>query len=443
MHNNSHILQLGISSVKFICRILIVGRVRSMNELTKAMQLLENNDTENALSILKQSLDHATDDEKFTIADIYMQWGFYEEALSVLSPLIHIYPEESELLMMLAQLYTEMNQDDNALELLHRISPGDDAYVPALLQLADLYQAQGLYEVAEQKLSEARNLAPDEEIIDFALAELLFSIADYGRAITYYLKVQSPKIADVTIIDRLAESYAAIGQYEKALDCFLQIDSEDPALLFKFGLTASRAGRNDLAIKAWEKTIEIDPYYYAVYYHLAKVYDEEEWVQEAYQTAKAGIDHNEYNKELYYLAGTLLFKLDNPHEGEEYIRRAIDLDPDYKEAILFLIQIFKDKENHDAVIELIQDMKLTGSDDSIYDWELARAYNELEDYAEAAKYYQEAYVVLDKDSDFLKEYGYFLIEDGKKEDGLALLKAYLQIIPEDAETLEYVERMDA
>src|SRR5699024_11877433 len=75
------------------------------------------------------------------------------------------------------------------IELLTSISEDDPAYLQALLQLADLYQSEGLFEVAESKLLEAKNIQPDEPIIDFALGEFFFSTGEYQRAIIHYEKL--------------------------------------------------------------------------------------------------------------------------------------------------------------------------------------------------------------------------------------------------------------
>src|SRR5690625_3106008 len=147
------------------------------------------------------------------------------------------------------------------------ISEDDPAYLQALLQKADLYESQGLFEVAEQKLLEAKELAPDEIIIDFALGELLFSIGEFKRALTFYERVNKKEsmIANVNINERLAECLANIGEYETALMYFGKLDDKNPDTLFKHGLIAYYAERNAVAIQIWQQLIDLDPYYHTVY----------------------------------------------------------------------------------------------------------------------------------------------------------------------------------
>src|SRR5699024_5826872 len=199
---------------------------------------------------------------------------------------------------------------------------------------------------------------------------------------------------------------------EKSLEFFqLSEGSKDPDKLFKYGLTAFQAGRNDISIKAWERVIELDPYYHTVYGSLAKAYENEGMVQEGYKTAKKGLEVDSFNKELYFSAGVLAHQIGDRAESESLIRESITLDPDYKEAILFLIEIYKEREEHEKTIELISEVKNTGGSDPLYEWELARAYNEQELYKDALNAYKKAYNNLNQDSDFLKEYAYFLSEE--------------------------------
>ncbi|ALX47954.1 tetratricopeptide repeat protein [Lentibacillus amyloliquefaciens] len=411
--------------------------------IMEAVNLMESKQSDKAIALLEDYLPKADDEDKFTIAELFVQWGFLAEATDILEELSQRFPKESEIKIMLSDVYIEQGNDEEAINLLNEVTEDDPDYVQALMQLADLYQAQGLFEVAEQKLLAAKQVEPNETIIDFALGELLFSTGDYQQAITYYEKILpfAKEIANVSINDRLAEAHAASGDYEIALETYQDIDSEDPDTLFKYGFTALHAGRRDIAIKAWEHVIEQDMYYHTAYYQLAKAYEDEEMINEAYDTAKQGIQVDEFNKELYFFAGSMAHQLGNDEESEHWVREAVTLDPDYKEAILFLIELFKQQEKEESIVELITEIHNMGASDPLYEWELARAYNETESYKDALKHYQEAYNSLKHDSDFLKEYGYFLTEEGRIDTAIQIFELYLQQQPLDADIDEYLQRL--
>ncbi|WP_042223597.1 tetratricopeptide repeat protein [Oceanobacillus manasiensis] len=415
-----------------------------METIMEAVKLMEAKQSEKAMQLLESYLPTADSEEKYTIAELYIQWGFLDEAIQILDELLQLFPEESELKITLADIYIELENDEAAIELLNEIKEDDEAYVQVLIQLADLYQAQGLFEVAEQKLLNAKQVAPNEPIIDFALAELLFSIGEYRGATTYYGKVASmdiKELANVSIDDRRAESLAASGEYEKALEIYQSQEMENSDSLFKYGITANQADRKDIAIKAWERVVETDPYYHTVYHKLAAAYEEEGMEKEAYETAINGLKYDEFNKELYFMAGQLAHKLDKNEESEKWIREAVAIDPDYKEGVLFLIELLKNNENFKGIIELVGEIKSTGASDPLYEWELARAYNEAELYKDALNHYKEAYNSLNQDSDFMKEYGYFLTEEGRIQEAIPILEAYMVQQPLDDDVEGFLSRL--
>src|SRR5690625_1042723 len=133
-----------------------------MEKLTEAMQMFENGQTKGALNILQKLENNATDEATFDIATLYQQYGFFEEAIKLLEKLLKQYPNEGQILVLLASLYIELEQDDLAIHLLNQINNTDDFYGQSLLLQADIYQSQGLFEVSEQKLLEAKDKMPDE-----------------------------------------------------------------------------------------------------------------------------------------------------------------------------------------------------------------------------------------------------------------------------------------
>src|SRR5699024_87339 len=129
-------------------------------------------------------------------------------------------------------------------------------------------------------------------------------------------------------------------------------------------------------------------------------------------------------------------------ESTEYIQQAIALDHDFSKAVLFLVTIYTDENEYNKIIHLINDVKAAGATNPLYDWELAKAYNEQEAYKEALQMYKEASTELSDDSDFLKEYGYFLVEEGLISDAKETLQQYMDLEPLDEEVAAFLERLN-
>jgi len=414
-----------------------------MDKLTEAMRMFENGQTNDALKILQNLEKNATDETTFDMATLYQQYGFFEEAIKLLEGLHKKYPDEGQILVLLASLYIELEQDDLSIHLLNQINNTDDFYGQSLLLQADIYQSQGLFEVSEQKLLEAKEEMPDEFVVDFALGELLFSIGQYKRAIPFYEKVlqKEKEINSIDIYERLAESQASLGNYEQALALYDELNSGHPDALFKHGIVAKQIKNNVKAIQVWEKLRKLDPHYYTVYEELSQAMLDEGMVDEAYEVVQEGLAYDEYNKMLYLISGKLAIKLSKLDEAVSMLKEAIALDNDFKDAIILLLKLLDDENNFAEMIILLNGLKESGSEDPHYDWELAKAYIEEEKYDKALKSFDEAYTFLTHDSDFLLEFGYFLLEEGYMDRAINVFKLYQKLEPLDEEINDLLGRI--
>lgn len=448
---------LKYSAISFLCFLVekdrefvtldkdLDERWPKMKDIKDALALIETGQVDEAYELLQHKLRSATDDEKFVIVELYEDWGFIEDAIKLLENLLERYPKEGQLLTKLADLYMEVEDDEQAIQLLNQVDKADPFYLHSLLILADSYERDGLFEVAEQKLLEAEALVSDEElfIVHFALAELYLSIGKAQAAIYYYEKVlqQVDELNGVMIHERLAESYSLLGNFEKALYYYDELASHDPNILFKHGFTAYQAKHYHRAIEIWKEVLDIDPYYHPVYYELATVYLENNDIQQANKIAKSGLKYDEFDKRLYYIIGQTSFRLAKLEEAIEALQEAIALDEDYKEAIVLLVEIYEENNQMEEMVEFLEEIKDLGGSDPVYEWKLAIAYQELEQYQKARESFEIAYFHLENDPAFLKDYGYFLIEDGSLEEGVKLLNTYVKKKPDDVETIEFLERI--
>lgn len=405
---------------------------------------MEQNDSEEAIQLLDDYLPIATDQEKVHIIELYLEYGFIQQAKVITESLLTENPQNSEYKSILANIYIELEEDNDALQLLHDIKSDDPKYLQSLIQLADLYEAQGLYEVAEQKLYEAKNQEPNELIIDLALGELLFSIGKFNECIVFYERIlkEAEQLGHVPITLRLAEAYAAIGKYESAFKLYQQTeDKDDPDTLFKYGLTAHHVKRVDVAIAIWEQLLELDPHYYVAYYYLGTAYQEEGMIEEALHLTKEGLQYDEHNHKLFYLAAVLAHQNGEHVESEAFIRKAIELDPEYRDANLFLIKLLYESSRFEEIVEFVKDILANNVYDPFYEWEIARAYYELDLIEKASPHFEEASKNMSHNTEFLREYGMFLAELGHSKDAMNILNEYLKHEPMDDYVTEYVSRL--
>ncbi|NIK12300.1 tetratricopeptide repeat protein [Alkalibacillus almallahensis] len=414
-----------------------------METISEALELKNEGKISEAVQLLKNYIAEADDAERLDIAQLLQEWGLLNDAKEVYEDMLVLYPDDHYVKLLLAEIYTDLGEDDRVIDLLEDIDEEAEAYIPALVQLADLYQSQGLYEVAEKKLNEAKAVDPEEPIIDLALGELAFSNGEYQKSIPYYEKVEKydGEISVVNIKERLAESLSSVGNWEQALHYYEQIELETPDQLFKYGYTAYQLDRYDICTRVWNQLIDLDPEYTSVYPMLAQALYEEGAVQEAFDTTVQGIQKDEHNNELYLLAAQFALKLQKTDDAVQYLQESLAIDPAYEDGAEMLLHIYFENDEYMKAKELVDELMSYEGYPVVLNWRSAQIYNELEEFDQAKNMYKQAAISYADDPDFLKEYGLFLMEEGETELALKQLTKYLTIIPDDEEIREFVERI--
>lgn len=416
-----------------------------MEKVDKIIELIEKGQHEEAMKQQKQILLQGSHEERFVLAEELFQFGFVEEAKALFEKLLEAYPEEGELLVLLAEAHIDLGQEDEAILVLERVQEDDPSFPQSLLLLADLYQMEGLYEVSEQKLQKAKSILPNEIIIDFALGELYAEQGKFLEATRAYEMVlhKEDVIAGVNVNQRMAEVLSvggafeeAMPYYEKALDEKIEINT-----LFSYAFTALQAGFNRTAIEKFNELKELDPEYHSLYLNLAKAYEREEELENSYQAIKMGIMQDEYNKELYFNGGKLALKLGKEEEAEKLFRESLALDPEFTEAAVTLTKLFLKQERYEDIIEITEMMNDLEEEEPRLLWDAAIAYQQLEEYSQALNKYDSAYTFFKEQPDFLSDYGYFLIEEGKRAEAAEVFNTLIKIEPNNLEYQDIVQRL--
>ena len=168
-----------------------------MTHSEKMLELLEKGQLEEAKKEFGWALRKDDDQMIYSLAEELYSLGFSKQSKRAYEKLLERYPDEDGIKTALADIEISDGNDDRALELLAQITPDSDSYLEALLVSADLYQTQGMFDVSEQKLLEARRLAPDETVILFGLAELYFNVKEYRKAAQCYLDLVKSGVLDI------------------------------------------------------------------------------------------------------------------------------------------------------------------------------------------------------------------------------------------------------
>lgn len=409
---------------------------------------IQNGNLDEAETNLRLALDHDDEDMLYLLGNTLYQLGFLNETKQVYNYLADLNPEDDELKIYLAEIEIEDGNELEALDLLHSIDQTSPAYAQALLVQADYYHLNGLPEVSIQKLTEAEEILPHEPVVKFALAEVYFTIENYQQAIQYYEDIVTEgyeEVAGTLLSVRLGNAYLMIGQYDEAIDYLNDALSykDDPEVYYQLGLVYVQQEDYIQAIESLNQAKTLDPSLSTVYMLLADVYEQQNKLEKALEEIEEGINHNEINIEFYFKAAELAAKINDFEKAEIYYERAMEIEPGNDRTILKYAEFQNYMGNYDEVVELFENTHETTRQLPEALWLLASAKNNIDEYEEARTLFDQAAVYLEDDLDFLKEYAFFLREDGQRDKMQVVVKKYLALNPEiDEEMTSLLDDFD-
>lgn len=188
-----------------------------MNNSEKMLVCLDQQDLDKADKYFKRALVQDDSETLLSLAAYLEGIGFFPQARQIYEQVKEEFPE---VLINLAQIAFEDGLVEESFGYLEEISEDSPVYVEALLVKADLYQAEGLSDVAREKLLEASHLS-DEPIILFGLAELDMELELFNEAISYYAQLDNREIYELTGVStyqRIGIAYASLGKFEAAIE---------------------------------------------------------------------------------------------------------------------------------------------------------------------------------------------------------------------------------
>ncbi|KRM91450.1 tetratricopeptide repeat protein [Fructilactobacillus florum] len=407
----------------------------------QVLTALHNQELQTYQQALGQALEHDDDELLNSLAEELYALGFNDDAIKIYQQLLQKYPSEDELRTNLADLMIAQDEEDQALNYLNEIKPSSDYYVNALLVAADLYQTQGFPEVSEQKLLQAKALAPHEPVITFALAELYYATQQPEKAQPLYLQLLKSghlEISNVNLVERLGVTYAQLGHFEQALGYLEQIEAgqQTPTVKFELGVTYLQLGQLKAAIEQLQQLQTTDPQFASLYLPLGEALAADQQPTAALHTLQEGLRVDEYNDDLYLKLAELAEQLQQPELAKQTLRQGYQINPE-NQALINQLSAFELKQgNYRQVLELVD------SDQGKVDvtpqlaWDAATAATKLELWEQAESFYQQAATGLLNNPDFLKQATLFYREMGKQTQAIKFLNRYLAIVPDDPEMEE-------
>ena len=409
-----------------------------MNNSQQMLQALEEQDLTKAEHYFVKALENDPSDLLYELATYLEGIGFYPQAKEIYLKIVGDFPEVN---LNLAAIASEDGQIEEAFAYLEEIQADSDWYVSALALKADLYQLEGLTDVAREKLLEALTYSEDLLLI-LGLAELDSELENYQEAIQGYAQLDNRTIYEQTGIStyqRIGFAYAQLGKFETAtefLEKALELEYDD---LTAFELASLYFDQEEYqkAVLYFKQIDTISPDFEGYEYGYSQALHKEHQVQEALRIAKQGLEKNPFETRLLLAASQFSYELHDASGAENYLLTAKADAEDTEEILLRLATIYLEQERYEDILDLQSDEP----ENLLTKWMIARSFQEMDDLDSAYELYKELAGNLKDNPEFLEHYIYLLRELGYFEEAKVNAQAYLKLVPDDVQMQELFERL--
>ncbi|ABF37842.1 Tetratricopeptide repeat family protein [Streptococcus pyogenes MGAS10750] len=413
-------------------------RLRTMLNSEKMIASLDQQDLAHAEKYFQKALKEDDADSLIALGEYLESIGFLPHAKRIYLQLADDYPE---LNINLAQIAAEDDAIEEAFLYLDKVSKDSPNYLSALLVMADLYDLEGLTEVAREKLLQAVAIS-SEPLVIFGLAEIDMSLQYFKEAIDYYAQLDNRQILELTGIStyqRIGRAYASLGKFEAAIE-FLEkavaIEYEDETVFELATLMYDQ--ENYQKANLYFKQLEtINPDYPGYEYGYALSLHEEHKTSEALRLVQQGLRKNAFDSQLLLLASQLSYELHDRQNAENYLLQAKEVAVDDEEILMRLVTLYFDAERFEEVIALNRET----IDNVLTKWTIAKAYHALEQEEVALALYNEISADLAENPEFLQDYAYLLREFGQFHKAIQMATAYLRQVPDDVNMQDFLDHI--
>lgn len=409
-----------------------------MQNSEKMIAALSNQDLTHANKYFERALKEDDDEMLLDLGAYLESIGFLPQAKQIYLKLRERFPEVN---VNLAQIAAEDDDLTEAFLYLDAIDETSPDYVSALLVMADLYDMEGLTDVAREKLLLATDISPDPLVL-FGLAELDLDLGHFKEAIDYYAQLDNREILELTGVStyqRIGHAYAALGKFEAAVEFLkkaIEIEYDDQTV-FELAVILYDMEEYQKANLYFKQLETMNPDFDGYEYVYALSLQKENQCSEALRVVQQGLSKNSFDSNLLLLASQLSYEQHDSRSAEGYLLEAKQVSDDTEEVLMRLSNLYLEEERYEDVVALDDE----AIDNVLTKWNMAKAYRQLEDEDKAYEAYHDLEADLYDNPEFLQDYAYLLYEYGYRKQAQKIAEHYLTLVPDDMAMADFLENL--
>jgi tetratricopeptide (TPR) repeat protein len=189
------------------------------------------------------------------IIDHYMEKLKFKKALTAVNYAIDQFPFSTDLISIKAQVLSNLQQYDEALELLECTRSLHPTDPEVYLSIGSILSLQGKHQEAIQVYEHILSFnEEDRDDVYYNIGLAYQSLEEYDNAIEYYKKSIDENITHEGSLYELAFCLDVVGQLENSLSYYRKFIDEDPyssAAWYNLGIVCNKLNRFDELILIW------------------------------------------------------------------------------------------------------------------------------------------------------------------------------------------------
>ena len=191
----------------------------------------------------------------------------------------------------------------------------------------------------------------------------------------------------ISVYFELADIYLKKENYKEAKIYFQKILDlkEMPGAYYGLAISNDFEGKDiGYSIKNYKRAIDLDPYYDRAHYYLAHAYDKLDESKLAIEEFEKVIELDEHDFVAYNDLGSIYEILNENEEAERYVKKSLDIKPDYGRALYNMGVLCKKKGDNKLALKYYYDA-IGKFEDPFLFLNMSAIYIEEKDYDAAIK----------------------------------------------------------
>jgi tetratricopeptide (TPR) repeat protein len=379
-------------------------------------------------------------------AQYFLNNGEPEKALARLNSLEAIDPQNPDVLLTRATVYSSMHKHAEAIkEYQKALGKVDEDLDEIHTSIAFEYQNQGEYTKAAEHLKKAIKLNKDNESLLYEIGYCYEMGQMSDEAVSFFTREINVRPYSYVAWYNLGMAYSALELYEKSIDAFDYAIAIDPSFTPAYFSKAQCYEQMEMyqeAINVYKYTFELEKPDSMTYYYIGDCYASLEKYETAIEFYRKSISFERHFSDAWLGIGLCFVELGQHSEALSHIEQAIKLESDNAEYYIVLAETQLALEMNEAALQSYE----KASELEPYHAEIWLDYSDF--YANVNKDYEKALEILENgiyyqgdNSALIYRRVAYLYEAGRhKEAILELFIALTQDFEAHTQLLEYSEK---